>query len=90
VNALNIIFIVAGVACLIFTIIATGLALERRKARKLASSLFGQPCPFCGSLLGQDAIRSARLDHGFEDDDVRVVCPNCSKTVIQYEKDRAA
>ena len=90
VNAIDIILIAVGVACLVAAIIFVGQALERRKARKIASSHLGQACPFCGSTFRHDAIRSARLVFGFEDDDVSIVCPNCSKTVTLYEKDRAA
>jgi hypothetical protein len=83
-----IIVIVAVVACLIVAICAAGMALERRMARKIASSLLSQACPFCGNLFRRDTIRSARLEHGFEDQDVSVICSSCSKTVYLFEKDR--
>ena len=81
VNATDIIVIVAGVACLVGAIILAGQASERREARKLALPLLGQACPFCGNPFRHDAIRSARLDFGFEDDDVSIVCSDCAKTV---------
>jgi DNA-directed RNA polymerase subunit RPC12/RpoP len=88
VNAFDIILVVAGVGGLILVITAAGLACERRIARKLASSLLGKACPYCGSPVREDAIRSARLEHGFEDQDVAVICSNCGSKVVQYEKDR--
>ena len=86
-NAIDVIRIVVGIACLVVAIVFVGQALERRKARKLALLLLGRACPYCGSTFRRDAIRSARLDFGFEDDDITIVCPDCSKTVTLYEKD---
>jgi len=87
VNAIDVILVVVGVACLVVAIVFAGQALERRKARQLALALLGRTCPHCGSAFRRDAIRSARLDFGFEDDDITIVCPDCSKTVTLYEKD---
>jgi endogenous inhibitor of DNA gyrase (YacG/DUF329 family) len=87
VNAIDVILIVVGVACLVVTIVLVGQALERRKARQIALSLLGRACPYCGSTFRREAIRSARLDFGFEDDDITIICPDCSKTVTLYEKD---
>jgi len=38
-------------------------------------------------LYGADS-RPLRLEHGYEDQDVRMVCSSCSKTVYLFEKDR--
>jgi hypothetical protein len=87
VNAIDVFLIAVGVASLVVSIVFVGQALERRKARKLALSLLGRACPYCSSTFHRDAIRSARLVFGFEDDDITIVCPNCSKTVTLYEKE---
>lgn len=89
-KTVEIIVVVGAIAGLVSVIVAVALALERRMARKIASSRLGQACPFCRSPLRQEAIRSARLEQGFEDQDVSLVCPDCSKTIYIFEKDHAA
>ena len=79
-SATEVILILVGTIGLVFGIVAAGRALERRAARKLVSPLLGRPCPSCGGSFHLDAIRSARLEHGFDGPSYpTLVCPDCSK-----------
>ena len=80
VSATEIILILLGIIGLVLGIVAAGQAFERRAARKLVSPLLGRPCPSCGNSFHPDAIRSARLEHGFDGPSyASLVCPVCSK-----------
>ena len=79
-SAIEIIVIVIVVTALVLGIIAAGLALESRTARKLASPLLGQSCPSCGNSFRMDSIRTARLEHGFDGPSYPTfTCTGCSK-----------
>ena len=80
VSATEITILMVGIVSLVLGIIAVGRALESRIARKLATPLLGQPCPFCGRSFRLGAIRRARLEHTFDGPHyASVVCPDCSK-----------
>ena len=85
-SATEIVVIVVGIVGMIAAIIYVGLALEKREARKLASVIVGLPCPSCGSLFQMNAVRSAHLEHGFDEPSYcSVVCSACCQRCLVIE-----